>query len=177
MLGRRALTVALALLIAGCTLQPSIATVAPDGRVGTVAAPLAGATLDGSRLSVDFLKAKTVLIFWAAWCGPCRHEQPGLNALAAEFAVNGVRFYGVDMLDHDRALARAFVAEFKVPYASLDDESGSAAASYEVDAPPSIVLVNGKGIVVGRFPGEASEAQLRALITGKLLTSFSVANG
>jgi len=104
-------------------------------------------------------------------------NRPGLNALAAEFAVNGVRFYGVDMLDHDRALARAFVAEFKVPYASLADESGSAAARYEVDAPPSIVLVNGKGIVVGRFPGEASEAQLRALITGKLLTSFSVANG
>ncbi len=170
MLGVRALTVGLALLIAGCTLQPSVASIAPNGRVGTAAAPLAGDTLDGSRLTVDFLKAKTVLIFWAAWCGPCRHEQPGLNRLAAEFASQGVRFYGVDMLDHDQALARAFVAEFKVPYASLDDASGSEAARYEVDAPPSIVLVDGKGIVVGRFPGEASEAQLRALIREKLLT-------
>jgi thiol-disulfide isomerase/thioredoxin len=167
---RRAATVALVLLIAGCTLQPSVASVTPNGRVGTAAAPLAGASLDGSRWSVDFRQAKTVLIFWAAWCGPCRHEQPGLDTLAAEFAIKGVRFYGVDMLDHDRALARAFVAEFKVPYASLDDSSGSAAARYEVDAPPSIVLVNAKGIVVGRFPGEASEAQLRALITQKLLT-------
>jgi thiol-disulfide isomerase/thioredoxin len=167
--GARPLVLALALLLASCTLQPNVAAVSPNGRVGTHAPALTGETLAGSTLQVDFHQ-KTVLVFWAAWCGPCRHEQPGINALAAEFAGSNVTFTGVDMLDHDRALARAFVSEFKVPYPSLYDDSGSAAANYEVDAPPSIVLVDAKGIVVGRYPGEASEAQLRALIKQKFLT-------
>jgi cytochrome oxidase Cu insertion factor (SCO1/SenC/PrrC family) len=98
-----------------------------------------------------------------------------LNALAARYASQGVKFYGVDMLDHDRALARAFYAEFKVPYPSLYDASGSLTAAYEVDAPPSFVLIDPRGIVVGRYPGEASQAQLANLIDQKLVTSSGAA--
>ena len=166
----RALLAGLALLLAGCTLQPGVASVAPNGHVGSSAPALKGVSLAGSPLSIELHRTGVVLVFWAAWCGPCRNEQPGINRLAAEYASRGVSFYGIDMLDHDRALARAFVQEFKVSYPSLYDDSGSAAAGYEVDAPPSIVLVNSKGIVVGRYPGEATEAQVRALIAGKLLT-------
>jgi cytochrome oxidase Cu insertion factor (SCO1/SenC/PrrC family) len=94
-----------------------------------------------------------------------------LNALAAKYVSEGVQFVGVDMLDHDRALARAFSAEFKVPYPSLYDDAGSLTAAYEVDSPPSFVLVDRRGIVVGRYPGEASQAQLERLVT----TSFGAA--
>ncbi|HEV2012730.1 MAG TPA: TlpA disulfide reductase family protein [Candidatus Dormibacteraeota bacterium] len=164
--------IAVALLLAACTLQPDVSQAAPNGRVGTLAPPLSGQTLAGDTLKIDFQHSKTVLVFWAAWCGPCRKEQPGLNTLAAQYAGQGVRFFGVDLLDHDRALARAFVAEFKVPYSSLYDDAGSLAAAYEIDAPPSFVLVDGRGIIVGRYPGEASQAQLKKLIT----TSFGAAS-
>ncbi len=162
----------LLLLLAGCTLQPDVSQVAPHGRVGTLAPRLSGEALDGTPLAVDFKASRTVLVFWAAWCGPCRKEQPGLNALAAKYAGPGVQFVGVDMLDHDRALARAFYAEFKVPYPSLYDDAGSLTAAYEVDSPPSFVLIDQKGIVVGRYPGEASQAQLERFVT----TSFGAAN-
>ncbi len=160
------------LLLTGCTLQPDVSQAAPHGRVGTAAPRLSGTTLDGAALAVDFSASKTVLVFWAAWCGPCRKEQPGLNAQAAKYAGQGIRLLGVDMLDHDRALARAFSAEFKVAYPSLYDDSGSLAAAYEVDSPPSFVLVDQRGIVVGRYPGEASAAQLERLVT----TSFGAAS-
>jgi thiol-disulfide isomerase/thioredoxin len=158
-------------LLTACSLQPDVSQAAPNGRVGTAAPRLSGPTLDGSALTVDFHQAKSVLVFWAAWCGPCRQEQPGLNTLAAAYAAQGVRFYGVDMLDHDRALARAFTAEFKVTYPSLYDDAGSRTAAYEVDSPPSFVLVDQHGVVVGRYPGEASPAQLAKLIDQKLATS------
>jgi len=162
-------------LLAGCSLQPDVSQAGPNGRVGTAAPKLSGETLDGVALAVDFTASKTVLVFWAAWCGPCRKEQPGLNALAASYVGRGVQFVGVDMLDHDRALARAFYAEFKVAYPSLYDASGSLTAAYEVDSPPSFVLVDQKGIVVGRYPGEASQAQLANLIDQKLVTSSGAA--
>jgi thiol-disulfide isomerase/thioredoxin len=166
-----------AVLLAGCTLQPDVSQAAPNGRVGTAAPRLSGQTLEGAALAVDFQQSKSVLVFWAAWCGPCRKEQPGLNTLAAKYAGQGIMFYGIDMLDHDRALARAFYAEFKVPYPSLYDDTGKLTAAYEVDAPPSFVLVDQKGVVVGRYPGEASQAQLKNLIDQKLATSFAAATG
>ena len=176
MLGRGPSLILLLVLLAGCSLQPDVSQAAPNGRVGTAAPRLSGENLDGTGLSVDFKASKTVLVFWAAWCGPCRKEQPGLNALAARYAGDGITFYGVDMLDHDRALARAFAAEFKVTYASFYDPSGSLTAAYEVDSPPSFVLVDGRGVVVARYPGEASAAQLANLIDQKLITSSGAAN-
>ena len=163
------------LLLSSCTLQPDVSQAAPNGRVGTKAPSLSGETLAGSALKVDFHQGKSVLVFWAAWCGPCRAEQPGLNTLAARYAGSGIRFYGVDMLDHDRALARAFVSEFNVSYPSVYDDSGTVAAAYEVDSPPSVVLVDQRGVVVGRYPGEASPAQLGTLIDQKLITSSGAA--
>jgi thiol-disulfide isomerase/thioredoxin len=166
----------LVLLLAGCSLQPDVSQAAPNGRVGTAAPKLSGETLEGATLTADFTASRTVLVFWAAWCGPCRKEQPGLNALAAKYASDGVKFYGVDMLDHDRALARAFYAEFSVPYPSLYDAAGSLTAAYEVDSPPSFVLVDRRGIVVARYPGEASQRQLATLIDQKLVTSSGAAS-
>jgi thiol-disulfide isomerase/thioredoxin len=163
------LLAAVLLLLTGCTLQPDVSQAAPNGRVGTSAPPLAGQNVEGIALKIDFHQSRTVLVFWAAWCGPCRNEQPWLDALATQYADRGVQFYGVDMLDHDRALARAFRAEFKVSYPSLYDSDGLAAAAYEVDSPPSLVLVDQHGMVVARYPGEASQAQLQKLIDQKLL--------
>jgi thiol-disulfide isomerase/thioredoxin len=164
----------IAVLLSACTLQPDVSQAASNGRVGTAAPALSGKTLAGDALTIDFRQSKTVLVFWAAWCGPCRQEQPGLNALAAKYASQGVRFIGVDLLDHDRALARAFVAEFKVPYPSLYDDAGSVAAAYQVDSPPSFVFIDGRGIVVDRYPGEASQAKLESLVQ-KLATSSAAA--
>jgi thiol-disulfide isomerase/thioredoxin len=168
-------------VLSGCALQRDIATVTPDGAVGAPAPALSGQALDGSALHVSLSGTRTVIVFWAAWCGPCRKEQPALNRIAADYAPQGVAVVGVDMLDHDRALARAFVQEFGVAYPSLYDDAGRAAAAYEVDGPPAIVLVDGRGIIVGRVPGEVGEPLLRQLIVSKLqvalVTSSAAANG
>lgn len=158
-----------ALVLSACSLQPNIALSRAKSTVGSKAPALSGVTLRGEAVSVTFQGHRTVLNFWASWCGPCRHEQPGLNRIAADFAAQGVQVYGVDMLDHDRSQAAAFLQEFKVPYPSIYDDAGKLAAAYEVDAPPSFVLVDDRGTIVGRIPGEASEETVRRLIQSKLL--------
>lgn len=162
------IALALALTVTACTLQRNVATFQPSAKLGTQAPLLSGATLEGKPLSADFDGQKTVVIFWASWCGPCRHEQPELNRIAADLAPSGIRFIGVNFLDHDRAAASAFVREFRVSYPNLYDPSGKLAARYAVDAPPAKVLVDSGGVIVGRAPGEVSERELRRMIAGKL---------
>jgi thiol-disulfide isomerase/thioredoxin len=158
-------------LLTACSLQQDVAVAPPSGKIGIPAAALSGQTLDGAPITVEFRNRKTVLLFWASWCGPCRHEQPFLNRMATDYATRGVQFIGVDILDHDHAAAKAFEDEFHVPYPSLYDDAGKNAAIYAVDAPPSQVLVDGRGIIVARTPGEVSEDQLGRLIQAKLLAS------
>jgi len=160
--------VILALALGACTLQQNVGSFSPSTRVGTKAPPLAGEGLDGGAISAEFQGHRTVLFFWASWCGPCRHEQPELNRIVSELGAQGIQFVGINFLDHDRAAARAFVGEFKVAYSSLYDPSGRLAARYDVDAPPAKVLIDARGVVVGRVPGEISESQLRGLIREKL---------
>ena len=164
---RRLIVVLAALTLGACSLQRDIVLIRPTINVGSKAPALAGQDLDSKQTSVSFAGHKTVLVFWGSWCGPCRAEQPGLTRIANDLSARGVQFVGVTMRDN-AANARAFVQEFHVEYPNLLDD-GKIAFAYEVDSPPSVILVDAKGIVVGGLPGEFSENQLRALITNKLM--------
>jgi peroxiredoxin len=164
---RRFAVVLAALTLGACSLQRDIVLIRPTINVGSKAPALSGQNLDGKQTSVNFAGQKTVLVFWGSWCGPCRAEQPGITRIANDLSTRGVQFFGVAMRD-SAANARAFVQEFHVQYPNLLDD-GKIAFAYEVDAPPSIVLVDARGVIVGGLPGEFSESQLRALITNKLM--------
>jgi len=157
-------------LLSACALQQDIAAAPPSGKTGFAAPAVSGQTLDGQALAVSFRAHRTVLVFWASWCGPCRHEQPYITQMAKDLAFQGVRFIGVDFLDRDHAAATAFVQEFRVPYPSIYDPDGKIAAAYQVDSPPAKVLVDGRGIVVARIDGETTTDKLERLIQAKLLS-------
>src|SRR5712692_1282899 len=161
--------IAVLILVSACTLQQDVASAPPSGKIGFSAPAASGTSLGGQGLTVVFRGHRTVLVFWASWCGPCRHEQPYLTRMATDLASQGVQFFGVDFLDHDRAAAEAFVQEFHVPYPSLYDPDGKLAAAYQVDSPPGKVLVDARGVIVARMDGETTEDKLERLIQAKLL--------
>jgi cytochrome c biogenesis protein CcmG, thiol:disulfide interchange protein DsbE len=60
-----------------------------------------------------------VVNVWASWCGPCRHEFPAFQQMAARYGKR-VAFLGVDSQDSDDA-ARTFLRDNPVPYPSYTD--------------------------------------------------------
>jgi cytochrome c biogenesis protein CcmG/thiol:disulfide interchange protein DsbE len=111
------------------------------------------------RLS-SFRGQVLVLNFWASWCAPCRREAPGLRRVSERSRDRGVRFLGVDYRD-DKAAARAFVEEFRLPYPSVVDPSGSLAYDYELIGFPTTFIIDHAGTTRYRFVGYLDEAVLQ----------------
>jgi cytochrome c biogenesis protein CcmG/thiol:disulfide interchange protein DsbE len=164
-----AVLVLLSLAGTGCSLQKPV-TQADAGQslVGKAAPDFAGTDLDGKPIRLSDFKGHPLLInFWASWCGPCRAEQPGLNAISAAYADRGLVIVGVDVRDTIGA-ARIHRDEFKVPYRSLFDQAGRLEYAYGIDAPPGTVLVDAQGVVREQVPGGLGEDVLRPLIDRRL---------
>lgn len=85
-------------------------------------------TLDGSKLSLDELRGKVVVVnFWGVWCGWCVAEMPELQKLVARYANDPrVRIVTIDN-DEDLALVRKFMAEKHYEFPVLLDDGYVAA--------------------------------------------------
>ncbi len=103
---------------------------------------------NGETLRLSGLRGQVVLLnFWASWCPPCRAEAPDLQALHEDFASNGLRVIGVNMLESSPAKAQAFIDELGIGYANGEDTEQRIARLYRVEAPPESFLIDRRGQV------------------------------
>ena len=136
--------------------------------VGHAAPEFTGTDLEGHAISLRDLRGHPVLLnFWASWCGPCRAEQPGLNDVAAAYQAKGLRVLGVTVRDNLNS-AKIYRDEFHVTYPSVFDQAARLGYAYQVDAPPSTVLIDAQGIVRYKETGGVGSDVIRRLLADKL---------
>ena len=70
--------------------------------LGKIAPNFEAPTPDGTIVSLNDLKGKvTIIDFWAAWCGPCRKENPNVVRIYDQYHDQGLEIIGVS-LDGER---------------------------------------------------------------------------
>ena len=123
----------------------SIGKKAPDFTMNDVNGnPVSLSSKIGSRL--------LLIDFWAAWCGPCRRENPNVVKVYNEFNKKGFDVFGVSLDQKKEDWVKA-IADDKLTWTHVSDLqywSNSAAKTYAVNSIPANFLLDETGTIIGK---------------------------
>ena len=94
----------------------------------------------------------TLLDFWAAWCSPCRAENPNVVAVYNEFNTKGFTVFGVS-LDREKEDWLKAIADDKLAWTQVSDLAywkNEAAQMYAIQSIPSSLLVDRTGKIIAK---------------------------
>lgn len=135
--------------------------------IGSVAPEIQLPSPDGDEIALSSLRGKYVLIdFWAAWCRPCRVENPTVVKAYNRFADKGFEVYGVSLDRKKDDWVNAITAD-GLPWMHVSDLKywqSEAAQRYKVSAIPATFLLDPEGKIIAKnLRGEALTAKLEEI--------------
>lgn len=123
----------------------------------------------GRRLTLADFRGKVVLLnIWATWCPPCRREMPSLDRLQAQLGGADFEVVAVSIDQGNEALflVQEFFLEIGVKHLRIYlDQTGSAARRLGALGLPVTILVDSRGMELGRLVGPAEWDSPEAVAT------------
>ena len=136
--------------------------------IGDIAPDFSLNTPDGKTIQLSLLRGKVLLVdFWAAWCRPCRMENPNLVMAYQKFKDKGFDILGVS-LDQNRDEWLKAIEKDKLTWTQVSDLKfwdSPIAALYQVNGIPMNFLLDKEGKIIAKnLRGEELEAKLKQVL-------------
>ena len=135
--------------------------------IGSRAPDFSAPTPEGGSLSLNEVLGKVTLVdFWAAWCRPCRAENPNVVRVYEKYKDKGLSILGVSLDRNADAWKKAIEADgltwHHVSNVRYFDEI---AELYNVNAIPASFILDENGVIIAKnLRGEALEAKISELL-------------
>ena len=135
--------------------------------IGNRAPNFSAPTPSGEELALnDVLGKATIVDFWAAWCKPCRAENPNVVKLYDKYREKGLSILGVSLDRREEDWLKAIDDDglewHQVSNVRYFDEI---AELYNVSAIPATFILDENGVIVAKnLRGPALEAKISELL-------------
>ncbi|MEO9967853.1 MAG: TlpA disulfide reductase family protein [Reichenbachiella sp.] len=135
--------------------------------IGSMAPDIALPNPEGEVISLSSFKGKYVMIdFWAAWCRPCRMENPNVVRMYEKYNEKGFEIFGVSLDKTKESWIKA-IGDDQLTWAQVSDLKyfdSEAAKTYQINAIPATYLIDPEGIIIAKnLRGPELEAKLREI--------------
>lgn len=138
--------------------------------VGKVAPDFSAPDPNGKQISLNEIKGKaTIIDFWAAWCGPCRKENPNVVRIYNKYHDKGLEIIGVS-LDRQGQKDKWLKAieDDKLTWhhvSNLDYFNDPVARQYNIQAIPATFILDADGKIVAKnLRGQALEDKIAEML-------------
>ena len=142
-----------------------------NGSPGKKANDFTAGDINGFDITLSQFKGSYVLLdFWASWCIPCRKEHPEMVQLYNKYKDKGIEFIGIADDDGQNNKWREAVKKDNLPWKQilrgLNGGSNIKAnhpsqkdinALFGVQSLPTLILIDAKGIIIGRYEENINE--------------------
>ena len=110
---------------------------------------------NGNMVEIGYKEDILIINFWATWCAPCKKEMPSLNSLAQKMEHEDIRIITIASGRNSKEAIDAFFDDNNlINLKKYRDPRGRIAVKYGVTALPTTVVINSKGIEIGRIIGD-----------------------
>ena len=142
--------------------------------IGKIAPSFSAPNTEGQRVSLEDVKGEvTIIDFWAAWCGPCRRENPNLVRIYNKYHSKGLEIIGVSLDGSNRQKdpKSAWLEAIKADnltwnhVSNLKYFSDPVAQLYNINSIPATFILDSEGKIAAKsLRGDALEAKVAELL-------------
>ena len=121
--------------------------------IGQPAPDFSGPTPEGETTSLkENLGKVTIVDFWAAWCGPCRRENPNVVRIYNQYKDQGLNIVGVS-LDRDKEAWLKAIADDGLAWTQISNLAyfnDPIAKEYNITSIPSTFILDADGNIAAK---------------------------
>jgi peroxiredoxin len=135
--------------------------------IGSRAPDFSAPTPTGEALSLNEVLGKVTLVdFWAAWCRPCRAENPNIVRIYDKYKDKGLSILGVSLDRTEADWIKAIEDDgLRWHHVSKLQYFGEIAKLYNVTGIPASFILDENGVIVAKnLRGAALEAKIAELL-------------
>lgn len=143
-------------------------------QIGALAPDFTAPDPEGNEVSLYEIKDKvTIIDFWAAWCAPCRKENPNMVRLYEKYHDKGLEIIGVSLDGNSRQKEpkKAWIDAIEKDglkwhqVSNLNYFYDPVAKKYNIKAIPATFILDGEGRIIAKnLRGPALEQKLSELL-------------